>query len=521
MRTRTRQRQPTRRATRSVSPLPGGTLLSGADALMPARVMLANPACNLGESQHCEHVLVDRELNKALYGYEGMLQARFDGVDETLKAVAELPRDEGFVARAQQLACTRLGCELPAFMLQGPWIAGLDMPALYAHCLFEMCRHSVAQAPQEQQSWLKGMAIDDAFLTECGYHTLDITPCADGRLQGVLPFVLRIAPTSDAVVLKAYAGALFDIELDMADWSQRELAQRLSGRRETRYLKMAVYHYSSSKPSSEGCAAHGSDEQAARDAAIDRLRQLRNGIAQAFGAGLGPDVLLLGVDTDLDAIRVHFPDANGEPTATATVDAARIYRETLGMTAEQARAHIASAVEQVADKLRSTGRAGMKALIARLLEANLSQIEYVIQHHEGRYESLGHGERFICVGDPIDDLQMRNLYYFAHLDTLEEGAACVDVGMHIFEKLNLSRGFPIPVIVHFSYASVIPGARERVIERGERVMSAIQARYRDRMPSGMIKFALCVSDATGAERLALVRECVTNAQAGNSEGMVS
>ncbi|OBS08097.1 carboxysome shell carbonic anhydrase [Acidihalobacter prosperus] len=521
MRTRTQQRQPARRIRRPASTLPGGTLVAGADAWVAARVTLANPACNLGENQHCEHALVDRELNKALYGYEAMLQARFDGVADTLQAVAALPRERGFVAQAQQLARSRLGCELPTSMLEQPWIAGLDMPALYAHCLFEMCRRSVAQARDEQRGWLKGMAIDDDFITGCGYHTLDVTPCADGRLQGVLPFVLRIAPTSDAVVLKAYAGALFDVELDMADWTQRELAQRLGGRRDARYLKMAVYHYSSSKPSSEGCAAHGSDELAARDAAIDRLKQLRGGIAQAFGEGLGPDLLLLGVDTDLDAIRVHLPDAKGEPTSAPTVDAARLYRETLAMPAEQARAHIAAAVDAAAGQLRSTASAGMKTLVARLIEANLSQIEFVIQHHEGRYESLGHGERFVCVGDPIDDLQMRNLYYFAHLDTLEEGAACVDVGVHIFEKLNLSRGFPMPVIVHFSYASVVPGARERAIERGERVLAAIQSRYRERIPAGMLKFALCVSDATGTERLALVRECGTVAKVAHGEGMDS
>ncbi|APZ43506.1 carboxysome shell carbonic anhydrase [Acidihalobacter ferrooxydans] len=510
MLSRVQQRQAQRRVRSHASHLPGGTLLRGcADAVTPARVVMANPACDLDGRQPCEHALVDGGLNKALYDYEAVLQARFDSVEQTLQAVARLPRDETFPAQAQQLTRARLGFELPAEMLKRSWIEGLDMAALYAHCLFEAVRVSAKQAPQEQDDWLHGMVIDDEFIAECGYHTLDITPCADGRLQGLLPFVLRIAPTSESVLLKAYAGALFDIDLDLSDWTQRELAQRLSARLGARYLKMAVYHYSSSAPSKEGCAAHGSDEGAARSAAITRLEQLRYGVAHAFGAGLGPDILVLGLDTDLDAIRVHLPDAQGEPSEAVAVEAAQIYRETLGMPVAQARAHIMQSVDRAAASVGSSASAGLKRLVTQLIEANLSQIEYVIQHHEGRYAHLGHGERFICVGDSIDELQMRNLYYFAHLDTLEEGAACVDVGLNIFEKLNLSRGFPVPIMVHFHYASVIPGARERAAERCKRVMRGIQARYAGRVPDGALKFALCVSDVTGAESLCLIGEyCV-------------
>jgi hypothetical protein len=74
--------------------------------------------------------------------------------------------------------------------------------------------------------WLSRMAIDAPFLQACGYHTLDISPCADGRLQGLLPFVFRLAP-NESVYVKAYAGALFDIEGDVSDWTLREL-ERLS-----------------------------------------------------------------------------------------------------------------------------------------------------------------------------------------------------------------------------------------------------------------------------------------------------
>lgn len=523
MRTRLSQRQSPRPARRRVSGYPGGTLLAGPPEPRPAtaaaRVVLANPACDPDGRQLCEHPLVDRALNKALHDYEAMLMERFAAVETVLREVAEMPRGADFVAEARQLVRARLGCDLPASMLGGSWMTGFDMPSVFAHCLFDQCRLSVNQASAEQAQWLRGMAIDDAFIAKCGYHTLDVSPCADGRLQGVLPFVLRVCPSSDAVSLKAYAGALFDVELDMADWAQRELGQRLNARHGARYLKIAIYHYSSAAPSSEGCAAHGSDEAAAREAAAERLEQLREGVAQAFGRGLGPEVLLLGVDTDLDAIRIHLPTAQGAPSPSVSIEAALLYRETLTMTPDEARAHIAQSVEEAAAVAGGGAKPGLKRLMVRLLEANLSQIEYVIQHHEGRYARLGHGERFICVGDPIEELQMRNLYYFAHLDTLEEGAACVDVGVHIFEKLNLARGFPAPVIVHFGYASVIPGARTRAVERGERVINAIMARYRGRVPAGALKFALCVSDATGDERLGLVRECFP--ATGDTEGKLS
>ena len=55
------------------------------------------------------------------------------------------------------------------------------------------------------------MVLDAAYIQSCGYHTVDISPCADGRLQGLLPFVFRMAPNA-AVFVKAYAGVLFDVE---------------------------------------------------------------------------------------------------------------------------------------------------------------------------------------------------------------------------------------------------------------------------------------------------------------------
>lgn len=146
----------------------------------------------------------------------------------------------------------------------------------------------------------------------------------------------------------------------------------------------------------------------------------------------------------------------------------------------------------------------MQQLIERLLEANLSQIEYVIRHHEGRYADIGHRERFICAGEAMGELQLRNKFYFAHLDTVEEGAPDLDVGIKIFTGLNVSRGLPVPVLVHFHYSSRVPGARERALDRCRRVKAAIESRYASLHAQGLLHCQMAVSDREGSERCAWV-----------------
>jgi len=173
--------------------------------------------------------------------------------------------------------------------------------------------------------------IDAAFLRSCGYHTVDLSPCADGRLQGLLPFVLRMAP-NDAVTVKAYAGALFDVEADVADWTRREL-ERLSGglvgAESCNYLKIAVYHYSSSNPCHQGCAAHGSQDHLATTAATAKLDELRAAVDNSFGRGAAPETLLIGMDTDTDAIRVRLPDEQSANCPLRYVESATLFRDTL------------------------------------------------------------------------------------------------------------------------------------------------------------------------------------------------
>lgn len=489
-----------------------------AGALSQSAEALANPACVVGPGQRCEHALVDQALNQRLYAYEQLVRGRFAVIVDTLKTVSAFQHEVDFVARAQRYAQDRLGYELPADLLEDAWVAGLNMRALHAYCTFRSFKECIERADADQAPWRARMALDAEFIQGCGYHTVDVSPCADGRLQGLLPFIFRMAP-NDNIQVKAYAGAMFDVEGDVADWTHREL-ERLSGAlpggESANYLKIAVYHFSTSLPCDQGCAAHGSQDSKAVESALARLNELRAAIENTFGKGAAPEILLVGVDTDIDAIRVHLPDANGDVNPYRYVDTGDLYRETLGMDAASARAHIAAAVAraEAADgwaQGEGVMNEGMCRLVMRLVEANLSQIEYVIQHHAGRYAVIGHDEAFICAGEATNYVQLRNKYYYAHLDTVEEGAADMDVGIKIFTGLNIRHGLAVPVLVHFHYSSRVPGARERAVMRCKRVKAAIAARYPQLHEQGLLNCQMAVSDRYGTERCAFVEDAAVSA----------
>ena len=136
----------------------------------------------------------------------------------------------------------------------------------------------------------------------------------------------------------------------------------------------------------------------------------------------------------------------------------------------------------------------MVRLVARLLEHNISQIDYVRRFHGGQYDDDGHAERFIGVGIGFKEIHLRNLTYFAYMDTVEEGAADLDVGVKIFKGLNVSRGLPIPVVVRFDYHGNVPEARERAVRHAQRVQDAIERRYRELVDQGRLHVLLTVRD---------------------------
>ncbi len=437
------------------------------------------PVCESLAGNSCRHPLTDLQANAQLARCEETISGRFEAIEPTLRKISALQHEADFPARAQALARAALGHELPAAALRDAWIGGLDARGLYAHCVFQALRASVEQFSENLRAQAgNGMDVQN-FLLDCGFHSVNISPCADGRLKGFSKYILRL-PLTALAVRKAYAGALFDVEADIAHWQSVELSRWREGyptppQAGTRYLKIAVYHYSSSDPDHEGCAAHGSDERRAAQAALERLVEFRDAIENTFCCGASVDILLIGVDTDTDAIRVHVPDGGGNLALERAVDNAELYRATVRMTADQARVAVHEAIDRAAEG--DAPHEGMRRFIARLLINNISQIEYVIDLHGGRYEDIGHAERYISVGDGFEEVQLRNLAYYAHLHTVEEGAADLDVGIKIFGKLNLRRGLPIPIAIHYRYDLKVPGSRQRMAEKCRRVKGAILSRY--------------------------------------------
>jgi carboxysome shell carbonic anhydrase len=469
-----------------------------------------HPACPSLPAQVCQHPLVDQAENQKLSALEQHLKGNCSKIMPFLRQLSAKQHAVDFVSEAQAQAEMVLGYRLPEQYLNDAWIHGLNVPALYAYALFAAIRGFVSACPQE----LPGdPVVLDNFLRDSGFHTLDITPCADGRLTGLAAYILRL-PLSANLHIKAYAGSLFDVEEDMRDWSAIELSRHQRGEigDGRRYLKVAVYHYSSQNPHHEGCAAHQSNTAVALEAALHRLYQLRAGIENRFGGKVA--ILLLGVDTDIDAIRVHLPDANGDLSPYRFVDNAEIYRNTLMLSKDAAHLAIYQAMA-IASKKTGWGAGvgemddGIRRFIATLLIKNLSQIQYVIDQHGGFYPDYGHQERYIAVGERIEALQMRNIAYYAHLDTVEEGAADLDVGIKIFKKLNVSRGLPVPIVIHYRYDAHVPGSRERAVEKARRVKFAITQRFQELANKGLLAFQLTLQNQQLIAPLELIEESLT------------
>ena len=464
--------------------------LHGSTARSSSRTHLRSPG-------RC-HPLTDSVTNAALMAYETQVKDSFDRIVPLLKRLSALQHEDNFVQQAQQLAKAELGLELPLPILDQAWVAQLDMRTLFAWCVFETYQQTSDRFFQQDPLGGKpGSATAEAFntfLISCGFHLLDVPPCADGRLAHTVAYALRIPYSS--VRRRPHAGALFDVENTVDRWVKTEhLRYREaipnSAQDDTRYLKVVVYHFSSLDPTHQGCAAHASDDAAAASCGLSRLKDFQQAVENSFCCGASVDLLLVGLDTDTDALRVHVPGSTGATDLDHWLDVAELYETTAHLRTDEARARIQTHVEQSA---ASKPDPGMVRLIAKLVEHNFSQIDYVREYHSGHYSDAGHAERFIGVGIGFKEIHLRNLTYFAYMDTVEEGAPDLDVGVKIFQGLNVSRGLPIPVVVRFDYTGNVPGARDRAVRHGHMVMEALDNRYPQLRAQGLLHALLTVRD---------------------------
>ena len=444
------------------------------------------------------HHLTDISENKRLEIYENNVKGKFDFIVPFLKKISAIQYEENFVERANELSKTELGFELPDHILNKAWISHIDMKALFAWCVFQF--HQKASDDFFNTDPLNGSEEKtesdtfQSFLNECGFHLLDVTPCADGRLAHTIAYVLRI-PFS-TVRRRSHAGALFDIEQTVNRWVKvehkryRESSPNPSTE-PTRYLKVVTYHFSSIDPAHQGCAAHGSDDVAAASAGLQRLFDFREAVENTFCCGASVDLLLIGLDTDTDSIRVHVPSKDSKFDLAKWVSAQDIYLETQRLSFDDSMVVIDKRIKNVAPGETDKG---MVTFIKKLIVNNISQIDYVSHLHKGPYPDAGHAERFIGVGIGFKEVHLRNLTYFAHMDTVEEGASDLDVGVKIFNGLNVARDLPIPIVVRFDYSGSVPHARNRAIADCLRINEAIKSRYRDLVDEGNLHTFLTIRD---------------------------
>ena len=440
------------------------------------------------------HPLTDRERNQWLQTYDNQVKSSFDKIVEVLKRISALQHEPGFEQKAQALALDAFGFSLPEDVLAKAWVAQLDMRSLFAWCVFETYKRTSEAFFTSNPLGGEEDTAFDTFVQDCGFHLLDVTPCADGRLAHAISYALRLPFSS--VRRRPYAGALFDVERTVTRWIKTEHRRHREGvpnqaHEDTCYLKVVLYHFSSLDPHHQGCAAHGSDDAQAARSGLDRLHDFRQAVENSFCCGASVTLLLLGLDTDTDAIRIHVPTADGATNLNHWLDAREVYSQTMTMAPEAARQAIAERVRQDAE---GAIEEGMVRFISRLLENNISQIDFVRQFHNGAYGDAGHAERFIGVGIGFKEIHLRNLTYFAHMETVEEGAADLDVGIKIFKGLNISRGLPVPVVIRHDFHSSVPGSRERAVRSCERLAAAVHGRYQDLSRQGFLHTLLTVRD---------------------------
>ncbi len=454
------------------------------------------------------HPLADSALALGLRRRAEEIEAAFAAIEPCLRSLAPNQFADNFPAAAAAQLRAQLGLDIPLSALQSSWAAPLDMRSLNAHCVIATFARLVARGFDRDLARYSDGESAEELIYRWGFHAIDITPCADGRLSGVVDYILRVPPSMVAY-RKSYAGAMFDPAESLRHWEEVELrryrdAQPNPADARTRFLKIGVYHYSSLNPEHEGCAAHGSNTTKAAASLLEKLCQFEQAVCHTH-ANATAATLLVGVDTDTDAVRVHVPDSAGEATVDRYVDNRDVFAQTQSLPREAAKDAIRSKVAACAGVSPDDSETeGMRWFCGYLLKNNIGQMDAVRATHGAAYEDAGHTEKLIVVGDAIDDVQLRNLAFQAQMNTVEEGAADLDIGIKILKGLLLPRGLTVPVLAHFGYDARIPGAEQAARKRVQRLRSAILSRHAQLVDKGQL-FVQAMVRAHGAAPLVAVQ----------------
>jgi carboxysome shell carbonic anhydrase len=427
------------------------------------------------------HPLADPASSLALHRNAERVNAAFAAIEPVLLRLAPHHFDTDFPDQAAR-ALQGIGLTLPREIFAAHVMAPPNMRFLYARCVIgtfcRLIREGFDRTAAERSEGENARTL----IAQWGFHAIDVTPCADGRLAGVIDHILRIPP-SVVAFRKSYAGALFNVTESLRHWETVELrrwrdAQPNAAAEPTSFLKIGVYHFSSADPTHHGCAAHGSNTAQAAGALLERLEQFAQAVRNIHGPSARAAILLVGVDTDTDAIRVHVPDATGRMRIDRYADSLSLHEQTAHLPRESAKEFIRNAVAACAGvSAADRTTEGMRWFCGYLLKNNIAQVDSVRASQGGRYQDAGHTEQLIVVGDAVDDVQLRNLAFQSQMETVEEGAADLDTGIAILRQTHEPRGFAVPILVHFRHDPRLPGSAERAAYKARRMMAAIIARY--------------------------------------------
>ncbi|MCF6235498.1 MAG: carboxysome shell carbonic anhydrase [Gammaproteobacteria bacterium] len=451
--------------------------------------------------------LVRVEQNNTFHDYEVRIKAGFDGVESVVQQLVVKQKCLDFLKTAYLLIQEKLNLSLSNEQLNILSKDQFDSNDFYAECIFaQFMRMSEDFFKNDPLCGQNKIEAENVF-KKLGFHAVGIAACSDGRLAHFSTYVLRLPYSLPR--RKFHAGTLFDVSESVRNWVFIEHGRFREGipnsaEEATKYLKIAVYHFSKSDPEHQGCAAHGSDDSKAATSALSKLNDFKQAIENRFGCGSTIKTLLIGINTDDDSLKIHVPNAHGKMCLQRFVETDALFLQTIGLNAEQAKLSIKKSVGVCGGKKVANSSDSMNALICWLIENNFSQIEYVKSYENGFYHDTGHAERFIGIGSGFEEVQLRNLSYYSFLNTVEEGLNDVNIGIKIFTGLNLSKGLPIPIIIRSDYDGKVPGSKNRAQEKVFRIEQALHERYQELSMQGKLKSMCTLKDNTGhkpAERV--------------------
>jgi len=464
------------------------------------------------------HPLAEPALEQALAQRRARIDEAFAHVSATLERLAHEAIHARSNAPALAAIAQQWALDFGDVATDFHWARPLPWGQIHAHAVLA----TFAQLASELKSLAElrhsdGEAVE-TLVERFGFHAIDLAPCADGRLAGLTEHILRLPP-GIVTARRSYAGAMFDIDEAIAAWRAVELQRRRHGaasERPTRFLKIGVYHFSGTRPGHEGCAAHASDDRRAMQGLLERLTELRAAVEVLHGESIA--TLLVGVDTDQDAIRVHVADPSGQLSLDRFVSSAELWHLTRPLDREAAKRLIRERVAACARvPVDDKATEGMRWLCGYLLKNNIGQIEAVARQFGGAYPELGHAEKLIVAGDPIDQVQLRNLAFQTQFTTLEEGEGDIAVGLRLLGHTHAPRGLAVPILAHAGYDPRLPGARRRAAERAARLARAIDARHGDE-PACPIVVRGAVGDGSGHIEFVTPPRLVLNGVGSGTEG---